>query len=284
MSIIVQRILDQSTTIAERMAAFETPEAMTLTIQKSERSPASITLADKDGAGPGQNSAETVVGQAMEKNSSTDLELPADAKLVRNTKGFAFEELLKDSRAYRNAVHDDSDAFSVATSAGRTATWSMLSGLSLSEMSSIGILAIPIYASDIANKEAYDFNAPQQEPASKPDVPAVDVFDAVADRTLASAADKARSPRSRWSQGFKDFRGKLTKPEYGGRTTEKVSKVQAKHIFGTPITESVRYAKVPLVLSDESGGFFVYGCVPIIVAEACSFLKEEGTLNNHCAG
>ena len=161
---------------------------MTSTIQKSERSSVSITLADKDGAGPGQNPTETVVGQAMEQNFSTDLELPADAKFVRNTKGFAFEELRMNSRTYRNAAHDNSDAFSVATSAGRTATWSMLSGLSLSEMSNIGILAIPIYTSDIANKEAYDFSAPQQEPASKPDATAVDAFDAVADRTLASAA------------------------------------------------------------------------------------------------
>ena len=221
------------------------------------------------------------MGQAMEQ--STDLELPPDAKLVRNTKGFAFEELLVNSRAYRNAALDNSDAFSVATSAGRTATWSMLSGLSLSEMSNIGILAIPIYTSDIANKEAYDFSAPQQEPTSMTDATAVDAFDAVADRTLASAADKAQLPRSWWSQGFKDFREKLTKPEYGGRTTEKISNVQAKHIFGVPITESIRYSNVPLVLSDETGGYYVYGCVPIIVAKACSFLKEEGILNNHCA-
>ncbi|RSL49573.1 hypothetical protein CEP54_012373 [Fusarium duplospermum] len=76
----------------------------------------------------------------------------------RNSYGFAFEETLMSSRAYRIAARDNSDGFSIISSAGRTASWSMLSGLSLSEVSHIGIQAIPIYASDITNKEHYDFS------------------------------------------------------------------------------------------------------------------------------
>lgn len=47
----------------------------------------------------------------------------------RNSYGFAFEEILMSSRAYRVVANDNSDAFSVISAAGRTASWSMLSGL-----------------------------------------------------------------------------------------------------------------------------------------------------------
>ncbi len=77
---------------------------------------------------------------------------------------FAFEELLMTSRVYRNASRDGSDCFSIMSSAGRTASWSMLSGLSLSEISHIAILAIPIYAGDISNNEWYEFEPPAVGP------------------------------------------------------------------------------------------------------------------------
>ncbi|KAI1293203.1 Rho GTPase activation protein [Xylaria venustula] len=70
----------------------------------------------------------------------------------------AFEQLLVASRPYRNAPLHNSDAFSAISSARQTGSWSRLSGLSLSEISHIGILAIPVYETDISNKEAYDFN------------------------------------------------------------------------------------------------------------------------------
>ncbi|KAI1276262.1 Rho GTPase activation protein [Xylaria sp. FL0933] len=88
-----------------------------------------------------------------------------------------FEKFLVNSRAYRKASHFSSDAFSAISSARLTGSWSVLSGLSLSEISHIGILAIPIYASDLSNKEAYDFNTPTLEsttfgqPSMNPDDP-----------------------------------------------------------------------------------------------------------------
>lgn len=81
-------------------------------------------------------------------------------KWQRNEGGFAFEQVLMSSRAYRRAATNrNSDAFSVLSSARRTASWSTLSGLSISEVSHIGILAIPVYASDITtNKDQYEFS------------------------------------------------------------------------------------------------------------------------------
>jgi hypothetical protein len=64
---------------------------------------------------------------------------------------FAFEEELMTSRPYRGLTHDAQDPFSLMSSAGRTASWSMLSGLGLSEISHIAILAIPIYPDDLTD-------------------------------------------------------------------------------------------------------------------------------------
>ena len=71
---------------------------------------------------------------------------------------FAFEDTLNTSRPYRNATGDSDDALSIVSSAGRTGSWSTVSGLSLSEISHIAILAIPIYPSDINNRDAYAFD------------------------------------------------------------------------------------------------------------------------------
>jgi hypothetical protein len=90
---------------------------------------------------------------------------PASIKDVdHHVRGFAFEELLSNSRAYRMASRHNDDSFSILSSAGRTGSWSMLSGMSLSEMSNIAILALPIYASDLANRDKYEFKPLTTEP------------------------------------------------------------------------------------------------------------------------
>ncbi len=54
---------------------------------------------------------------------------------------------------------------SIMTPAGRAASWSMLSGLSLSEVSHIAILAIPIYPGEVSDADAYDFESSAVDPA-----------------------------------------------------------------------------------------------------------------------
>ena len=79
--------------------------------------------------------------------------------IQRNSRGFAFEEVLQNSWVYkRSDGRSDSGAFSVISSAGRTASWSMLSGLSLSDnVSIIAVQALPVYAHDLNNAEIYQF-------------------------------------------------------------------------------------------------------------------------------
>jgi hypothetical protein len=79
--------------------------------------------------------------------------------IQRNADGYAFEEELSHSWVYkRSAVRDDNGTFSIMSSAGRTASWSMLSGLSLADnISVIAVQALPIYEQDLSNSDLYEF-------------------------------------------------------------------------------------------------------------------------------
>ncbi|KAF5711451.1 hypothetical protein FGLOB1_5014 [Fusarium globosum] len=69
---------------------------------------------------------------------------------------FDFEYDLKLSRVYRQAKRDTMD-FSARSSVARTHEWSSLSGISLSDISHISVLALPLYVEDISNPQHYNF-------------------------------------------------------------------------------------------------------------------------------
>lgn len=77
--------------------------------------------------------------------------------------GFGFESDLKASRPYRRAKRDTMD-FSAHSSVVRTHAWSIFSGISLSNISEISVLALPLYAEDIENPEHYTFGYEPSEP------------------------------------------------------------------------------------------------------------------------
>ena len=74
----------------------------------------------------------------------------------RNQFGFAFEEDLFASRVYRKPLLSDSGE-SLITSAARTTSSSVLSALSLTDVSNISILVVPIYSHEISNNNRYSF-------------------------------------------------------------------------------------------------------------------------------
>ncbi|KAH8650456.1 CDC24 calponin-domain-containing protein [Ilyonectria robusta] len=76
---------------------------------------------------------------------------------------FEFERDLKASHVYRRAKRDTMD-FSVRSSVARTHAWSIFSGISLSNISEISVLALPLYAEDIANPQHYDFGHETVQP------------------------------------------------------------------------------------------------------------------------
>ncbi|RSM09379.1 hypothetical protein CEP52_004222 [Fusarium oligoseptatum] len=174
----------------------------------------------------------------------------------RNPHGFAFEEILMSSRAYRLVAKDNSDAFSIVSSAGRTASWSMLSGLSLSEVSHIGIQAIPIYASDITNKEHYDFSP--------------SAFNVIQAESSQQSSPGKLSRRDRLKSLFRGSQ------PLGPELLPDSDPEPRLGIFGVALTDSINCAKVAISLLDEAGVSRIYGYIPFVIAKAGVFLKEKG--------
>jgi hypothetical protein len=214
---LIEVILGQNPMLAQRLAAFETSceDTQTITTQRppppepptTEPGHLSISASGKDPPDPMAELSDFVQG------------------VQRDARGFAFEELLMNSRAYRNAAHNNIDTFSVVSSAGRTASWSMLSGLSLSEMSNIAILAMPIYVSDISNKEAYFFEPAQHEPVA---TSTQDLGQSSPDQD-----EKKSSPRN----GLKDLVRTPPKP----KSNVPPEAVQESSVFRMRVHEDFRY-------------------------------------------
>lgn len=197
------------------------------------------------------------------------------------TEGRFLEEELEISWVYRRTVRrGDEGAFSVISAAGRTASWSMLSGLSLSDnISIIAIQALPIYATDISNSEIYQFGEFSDDQ--------VEVVDLQPESTTIS-------PGRRF--GIRSLKGRFDKITYTlftegssqtapssvpfwrsrpqGEVSTTVNKGPA--IFGIPIRQSIVYANTSISLVDSEGKSYVYGYVPIVVAKIEVFLKEKG--------
>lgn len=174
----------------------------------------------------------------------------------RNSYVFAFEEILMSSRAYRIVANNNSDAFSVISAAGRTASWSMLSGLSLSEVSHIGIQAIPIYASDITNEEHYDFS------------PSASHFIQIESPQPSSPGKQSR--RDRLKGLFRGLR------PLGPELLPDSDPEPPIPIFGVALEESIRHAHNLISVTNEVGAKRIYGSIPLVIAGAGRFLKENG--------
>lgn len=85
--------------------------------------------------------------------------------------GFDFETDLEASRPYRRAHRDTMD-FSFRSSVAHSDAWSVFSGLSLSDVSILSVIALPIYADEIGNANHYAFGSRPPAPSPLP-APAV---------------------------------------------------------------------------------------------------------------
>lgn len=68
----------------------------------------------------------------------------------------------------RNHSREDSPMSSDMSTTGRTASWSMLSGISLFEIFNIAVLSLPINRDDIGKHERYVFGGPQDHQENSP--------------------------------------------------------------------------------------------------------------------
>ncbi|KAL6914828.1 hypothetical protein FSST1_012588 [Fusarium sambucinum] len=234
---LVEEMLFQNPTLKQRLAALDTGGQAADPVDTIESRLDELSVEATDEGGDARPAADS------------------QPKWQRNAYGFTFEEVLMSSRAYRMVAKDNSDAFSVISSAGRTASWSMLSGLSLSEISHIGIQAIPIYITDITNKEHYDFSPGAGNVVSET-------------TTVVVNQGAAKSSRRDRIKGLLLFRNQPPK-------ATKLEPEDTPKIFGVAVVTSIRYANIAISVFDEDGRSYVYGYIPIIVGKTCVYLKEK---------
>lgn len=160
---------------------------------------------------------------------------------------------------------------SIVSSAGRTGSWSMLSGLSLSEVSQIALLAIPIYAGDLKNVGVYDFE-PADYYTPNPPFSAFDQDPAGSQSVPQSASQQEKALPTRWLKkllsGFPhpSQRQKPVRMSGGGE--------EGIIIFGVPLNQSIQ------VSNNEISGVRAgtdpaapYGRIPTVIARSGAYIK-----------
>jgi len=189
---------------------------------------------------------------------------PAPDNFQRNAHGFAFEEELNHSWVYkRSAVRTDDGEFSAISSAGRTASWSMLSGLSLADnISIIAVQALPIYEQDLSNSNLYSFG------------------DFTGTGIGFGNVNKKNSEKQRSSSKVTSPAKKALKSWWARRTTPPQANAESVDIptaiFGVPLYHSIPYANAAISLVDTEGKSYIYGYLPIVVAKVGVYIKEKG--------
>jgi hypothetical protein len=188
---------------------------------------------------------------------------PAPDSFQRNAQGFAFEEELSHSWVYkRSAVRSDDGAFSANSSAGRTASWSMLSGLSLADnISIIAVQALPIYEQDLSNSNLYSFG----------DFTGTRIDSGNVNKKISgkqNSSIKVTSPT------------KVLKSWWARRTTPPQANAGSAAIFGVLLRQTIVYANAAISLIDAEGRSYIYGYLPIVAAKIGIYLKEQGMLTS----
>lgn len=172
---------------------------------------------------------------------------------------FAFEEDLLATRVYRKALVSNSRA-SFVTYATRTTAASVLSGLSLTDISNVSILAVPVFAQEISNSNHY-------------------IFGDFRSLVLADGSQQAPIKPAGWHPRLMkavkpNIPQKATKPDSSRKTD--YSQPPKKTIMGIPLSQSISCARAAISIADIYGHEFIYGHGPILVAKVGAFLKEKG--------
>jgi hypothetical protein len=203
-------------------------------------------------------SFEKTVARTVDTQASADNAcLSTIGSIKRDQLGFVFEEELSGTWVYQRAARRMDGSSSIISSAGRTASWSMLTGLSLSDVSNIAVLALPIYAEEVSNRELYQFGEID-----------IDALTTVVEQTSNA-------------MGSTRLSSKLASTHLR-RTSSVTAAIEAdlgpNPIFGVPLRSSMEVACVPISVVQRDGKIFISGYVLTVVARCCAYIKEEGKL------
>ena len=208
--------------------------------------------------------------------------LPRDglSDVYRSQFGCSFEEDLFASRVYRRPLFSDS-SLSLATSAARTTASSILSALSLTDVSNISILAVPVYADEISNQGRYTFGDSYWEPSNMPE--------GLSQQTRVQLQGNALKA-NRWERfAYAVSRGRLDKnfnsgasEGPGGNLSKNISpepiQEPVRTMLGVSLSEVIKYSNKAIYYHDADSGCFVYGYIPVYLAKIGKFLTEKGML------
>ncbi len=124
---MISRVLENQQILAQRLSLNDTqPMLEPAGIEESESSPTSSQRAK-------QSEDDTII------------------------KRFAFQEDLESSRVYIRSSWKEDESFSINSQSLTTTVRSLMSDVSLEDISNISVVALPIYAEDLSNKQDYDF-------------------------------------------------------------------------------------------------------------------------------
>ena len=235
LSTTIQQVLETNVLIAKRLASLEVGLGLTTEL-----------------------SASPPIFTGLENTQ------PIPDSIQRNAQGFAFEEELSHSWVYkRSTVRADDGAFSTISSAGRTASWSMLSGLSLADnISIIAVQALPIYEQDLSNSNLYRFG----------DFTGANIEVGNGNKKISDKQSSSSKFTSPTRKSLKSWWARRTTPPQD--STGSVDNRPA--IFGVSIRQGITYANVAISLVDTEGNSYIYGYVPVVVGKICVYLKDKG--------
>lgn len=189
----------------------------------------------------------------------------------RSQFGFAFEELFA-SCVYRKPLSSDSCS-SLVTSAARTKASSVLSALSLTDISNISILAIPIYADEISNQDRYTSEDLDWEPSN------------LLRWQTAVQSQKSALKANRW-EGYANAvaRRRLAK-DFGLGASQEPGLILRRRpnfpiqpVLGASLSEVIRIANVAMKIYNGEDKSFIYAYLPVYMAEIGEYLIEKGMI------
>jgi hypothetical protein len=143
---LVQQLLESNHDISRRLQNLENTYDSESILTTCFRNGNNVEVAESGGEGAGVIPDQPI---SLEPNDSS-------SGLLSVGFHFSFEIDLDTSRVYRRTQPYKSDV-SFTSSAVRTHAWSVFSGLSLSQVSNISAIALPVYSDDIFNNEWYKF-------------------------------------------------------------------------------------------------------------------------------
>lgn len=167
----------------------------------------------------------------------------------------AFEEDLDKSKVYKRALYNSSQS-SVISSAARSTATSVLSGLSLGDVSIIAVFALPLYSSDITNNKHYAFGDVAEQP-----------LNLVAGEPREVSKKPTLKP---WKQSSSQILGRLMSR---GPSASPSTESEPGKVFGVALETSLNYARIEVV---KQGNPVITAYIPIVVARCALFLKEHG--------